>query len=170
MTNSILITSFAPWLPHHAGNASDDLLVRFLAASETRYRTLRHLPVDHVLAPLKVIDAVDRFRPRVTVCCGMAEERAVLSAESQAAMDGVVRRTDIDLAALTAGLAVTEISHDAGDFVCNTLYYRCLEHLQKIGGDHHCLFLHVPVLTGENAPALLEDFRTIIGRLAAVRS
>ncbi len=166
MKRDLLLTSFAPWLPHQASNASDDLLLRFIAAATETCRTLRHLPVDHVLAPLRAIDAIDRFKPRVTVCCGMAEERTRLSVESQAVMDGRSRKTGLDLAALTAGLTITEISNDAGDFVCNTLYYRCLEHLEKMRGGHHCLFIHVPVLTAENTQPLLEDFTAIIDRLA----
>lgn len=161
----ILITSFATWLPHQASNASDDLLLHFLETSGKHYTLLRHLPVDHVLAPLQLIDAVDRLHPRMVVCCGMAEERTGLSAESQAVMDGTVLRTGLDLQALTKGLEATSISNDAGDFVCNTLYFRCLEHRPKAALPYECLFIHVPVLTAENTPPLLKAFRTILERL-----
>lgn len=167
MRHAILITSFATWLPHQRSNASDDLLLRFLAASADTYHTLRHLPVDHVLAPMQLIDAVDRLDPAVVVCCGMAEEREPLCVEAQADMDGVVKTTDVDLIALTEGLPMTQISYDAGDFVCNTLYYRCLEHLEKSGGGHHCVFVHVPVLTEENTERIVEAFTAVIDRLAA---
>ena len=169
MPDDILITSFAPWKPQQRSNASDDLLARFIETEGDRCRYLRRLPVDGLLSPRLVLEAVERFHPRLLLCCGMAEGRSRLSLETQAVLDGKVLRTDIDTAALTAGLRATEISRDAGNFVCNTLYYRCLEYLQKIGGDHHCLFLHVPVLSAENTPALLEDFRTIVRRLAALR-
>lgn len=168
MKRDMLITSFTTWLPHQVSNASDDLLLRFLANADATCPTLRHLPVDHVLAPLQVIDAVDRLRPRLIVCCGMAEERERLNVESQAVMDGNVQKTDIDLGKLTADLRMTEISNDAGDFVCNTLYFRCLEHLRNLQGEHHCLFVHVPLLTPENEKALTEDFTEIIKRLAAL--
>lgn len=165
MQPDILITSFATWLPHQSSNASDDLLIRFLAASDSSYHTLRHLPVDHVLAPLKVIDAIDRLMPKTIICCGMAEERAMLNVEAQAVMDGRVQKTTLDLIRLTGGLEMTAISDDAGDFVCNTLYYRCLEHVEKVQRGHQCLFVHVPVLTEDNTKPILEDFKTIISRL-----
>jgi len=167
MPGGLLITTFATWKPQQASNASDDLLQRFLDENGDACRSLRHLPVDPLLAPRMVLDAFDTLRPRVLVCCGMAEGRTRLGVEAQASLHGNVLQTDIDLAALTAGLPMTEISRDAGDFVCNTLYYRCLEHLQNVPEPHRCLFIHVPVLTEENAPGLTADFTRIIARLAA---
>jgi len=168
MNKPILISTFAPWLPHQRSNASDDLLQRFLEEKGEECLYLRQLPVDPLLAPRLVLETFERSRPRFLVCCGMAETRSRLSLESQAVLEGNALKTDLDLAGLTAGLERSEISHDAGQFVCNTLYYRCLEHLRNAGGDHHVLFIHVPVLTPENVQPLTNDFTQIIARLAAL--
>ena len=167
MKKEMLITSFTTWEPHQRSNAADDLLARFIEERGDLYHYLRHLPVDFTLAPERVLEAFEALRPRVLVCCGMAEKRDRLGVESQAVKDDAALRTDIDLLRLTEGLLMTEISHDAGRFVCNALYYDVLEHLRGRGG-HHCLFVHVPLLTQQNAQALTEDFKTIIDRLAAL--
>jgi pyroglutamyl-peptidase len=169
MTNDdILITSFTTWKPHHASNAADDLLQRFIDEKGDACRYLRKIEVDFALAPQRVLEAIDALQPRVVVCCGMAEERTHLNVESQAVLDEKTLETGIDLARLTEGLSMTRISDDAGRFVCNTLYYRTLEHLQNRERDRHALFVHVPLLSDANAPALTEDFTTIIERLAAL--
>lgn len=168
MNGKILITSFTTWEPHQRSNAADDLLQRFIDEKGDEHHYLRHLPVDFTLAPRHVIETFEALRPRVLVCCGMAEDRTRLGAESQAVLDGRSLKTGIDLFGLTEDLPMTEISHDAGRFVCNTLYYRSLEHLEALDQKHHCLFLHVPVLTEENAHALTQDFVRIVERLAAL--
>jgi pyroglutamyl-peptidase len=164
----MLITSFTTWKPHHASNAADDLLQRCIEEKETSFHHLRKIPVDFETAPRHVLERFDALLPRVLVCCGMAEERSRLNVESRAVLEERTLRTGIDLERLTTGLPMTEISHDAGGFVCNTLYYRALEHLQAREREHHCLFIHVPVLTEENTPALTEDFKAIIERLALI--
>jgi pyroglutamyl-peptidase len=168
MKREILITSFTTWEPHQKSNAADDLLQRFIEEKGDVHHYLRHLPVDFTLAPRRVIETFEELRPRVLVCCGMAEERTRLGVESQAVLDERSLKTAIDLVALTEDLRMTDISHDTGRFVCNTLYYRSLEHLGAQESEHHCLFIHVPVLTEENARPLTEDFVRIIARLAAL--
>jgi pyroglutamyl-peptidase len=168
MNREILITSFTTWEPHQPSNAADDLLQRFIEEKGDRHHYLRHLPVDFTLAPRRVIETFEEIRPRVLVCCGMAEERTRLNVESRAVLDERSLETGIDLVRLTEDLAMTDISHDTGRFVCNTLYYRSLEHLNAQESEHHCLFIHVPVLTEENAKALTQDFVRIIARLAAL--
>lgn len=166
MKNDLLITSFSTWKPHHTSNAADDLLQRFIDEMGDVFHFLRKIPVDFALAPSRVLEKFDELRPRVLVCCGMAEDRTRLNIESQAILDDTILRTGIDLTQLTADLQMTEISHDAGRFVCNTLYYRALEYLHTQKLEHHCLFIHVPVLTDQNSSALMDDFAAIIKRLA----
>jgi pyroglutamyl-peptidase len=167
MAKAILITTFAPWLPHHTSNASDDLLQHFIDAGGDACDYLRHLPVDPVTAPRMVLDAFERLRPKVLLCCGMAETRSRLELETQAVLEGNVLHSDLNLSRLADGLALTALSDDAGDFVCNTLYYRCLERVQGTAGAHHCLFVHVPVLTAGNTALLTQSFTAIIDRLTA---
>ncbi len=165
MSNSILITSFSIWELHHTTNSSDDLLHLLLDKELDSFHHLRSIPVDFELAPEHVLTRFDKLKPRVLICCGMAEERTKLHIESSAVLDEQLLQTSLDLEALTVDLSMTEISHDAGRFVCNTLYYKTLEHLSLQEEDHHCVFIHVPILTEENTSQLLADFISIIERL-----
>jgi pyroglutamyl-peptidase len=76
--------------------------------------------------------------------------------------------TSVDLVKLVTGLAVTEISHDAGKFVCEGLYYEVLKSLDQ--RNIPCIFVHVPVLTPDNLPNILADFQLIIQRVANIYS
>jgi len=170
MFDSILISTFDTWETHHISNASDDLLKLFLEGEAHSLDVLRGIPVDFELAPRKVLQAVDRLKPRALICCGMAEERSRLNVESTAVLGEELLQTSLDLKMLTAGLPMTEISHDAGRFVCNTLYYKTLEYLSGREEECHCIFIHVPLLTEANRDQLLADFTTIIERLHYVVS
>jgi len=168
MKKNILITTFAKWDPHQFSDSADDLVQHFIDTQCDQCHYFRHLPIDFTLALDLVVEAFETILPRVLVCCGMDEERDRLCVESQAVMGGKVQRTEIDLEELTKGLAMTEISHDAGECINNALYFSALEHLETLDGRHHCLFIHVPMLTDANTQALKEDFRTLIARLAAL--
>lgn len=163
MSKTVLLTSFKTWLPHQRSNSSDDLLQALLKTHPpSRLHFLRQLPVDFDLAPQQTIDRVNQLQPDRVVCCGMAEGRTKLSVEFQAVADEVLHpKTDLDL--LVAGLPHTEISRDAGRFVCNWLYYAMLKHFQ--GTEQDCLFVHVPVLTAENLPTIAADFCCIVDRI-----
>lgn len=169
MQNRILLTSFTTWKPHHTSNAADDLLAHISGDVSRSVHFLRGLPVDFARAPLQVLARFDELKPDVLVCCGMAEERHKLNVESQAVVDDVTTRTELDLEHLTRRLAMTEISHDAGDFVCNTLYFEMLNHLKMQQRQHHCLFAHVPVLGTHNVHGIKRDFLTLLQRLAEVQ-
>lgn len=166
----MLITSFAPWRRHHASNASDDLLQQVIDNTPRRFDHLRRIPVDFDLSVRCVLERFDELKPEVLICCGMAEERSRLNVEARAVLDENILYTSVDLERLTAGLPMTEISHDPGRFVCNTLYYRALEHVYAQAGRHHCVFVHVPALTAQNRAGLAEDFATMIERLSIVSS
>lgn len=170
MDKKILITTFDTWKAHHTTNASDDLLHLMLEKEMEHFHHLRRIPVDFELSPAHVLEHFEKLKPMILVCCGMAEERSKLNVESRGVRDGHILRTRIDLEKLTRGLPMTEISHDAGNFVCNRLYYSMLKHFETLEGEHHCLFIHVPVLTEENTDALASDFEHIILRLAEMVS
>jgi len=170
MTDSILITSFSTWESHHITNSSDDLLHLLSEKELGEFNFLRNLPVDFELAPQHVLARLDELKPKVLICCGMAEERTKLHVESRAVLDKQILKTGLDLEMLTADLPMTEVSHDAGQFVCNTLYFKTLKHLSMQEEDYHCVFIHVPLLTEENRGQLLADFISIIERLSHVVS
>ena len=168
MNNTLLITSFSTWKLHHITNSSDDLLHLLSEKELGPFNFLRKLPVEFELAPQHVLAKFNELRPKVLICCGMAEERTKLNIESRAVLDEQILQTSVDLDKLTADLLMTEISHDAGEFVCNTLYYKMLEHLSSQEENHHSIFVHVPIITEENKSLLVADFISIIERLSVM--
>jgi len=167
MNKKILLTSFQTWLPHQKSNASDDLL-ELVAKQQfsTSLTFLRQLPVDVSAAASRVISKIEELQPKAIICCGMAECRQILTVESCACGEALDYKTSVDLEKLVAGLSVTEISHDAGKFVCEGLYYEVLKYL-SCQLNIPCIFVHVPLLTAENLPSILADFLVIIERIAS---
>lgn len=161
----ILLTSFTTWMEHQRSNASDDLLQAILDRNRfhSNCHFLRQIPVDFELAPQQTIAEINKLQPDVTICCGMAESRQYLSLESNGRFQSEILRSRLDLKHLMESTIATEISHDAGNFVCNYLYYCVLKHLEN--HDRHCIFVHVPVLTTENTELIVQDFLSILDRI-----
>ena len=162
----ILITSFRPWKAHQGINTSDVLLANVTAKLPTNAISLRWLPVNFDLAPMRVINHIFQYRPKVVICCGMAEKRKTLTVEQWGTFEDERLKTQIDLQTLVDHTIHTHISDDAGDFVCNRLYYRVLRHLEH----QRCaaLFIHVPLITSANQRVVEFDFLKIVGHLNAV--
>ncbi|MGV0025691.1 pyroglutamyl-peptidase I family protein [Phormidesmis priestleyi] len=175
--NCNLITSFTTWKAHHRSNSSDDLLgaislryPRGVAASHLAdFNTyfLRKVAVDFQLAPRQVLSMVDLLTPEIVICCGMAENRNSLTIESNGKFQTETIETAIDLDHLIKGTNAIQISHDAGNFVCNHLYYSVLKRLKNGNLKSQCIFVHVPVLNDQNLETIVEDFLTLIDRLNA---
>ena len=167
---SVLLTSFQTWMAEQSSNSSDDLLIEIqkLAPQEYRAHFLRQLPVDFEIAPQRVIAAIASIKPDIIMCCGMAAARTQLTVESQAVIEGHVLQTSVALDALIEGLTCTLISYDAGQFVCNRVYYDLLKHSGDRRLNSHCIFLHVPVLTSANQIAIVADTQVMLNRLARV--
>ena len=109
----------------------------------------------------KVIAKIEHIQPDVIVCCGMAEKRSKPALESNASCQNDCLYTSIDLAKLTEELTITEISHDAGKFVCEGLYYQILRYIQSKDMMTYCLFAHIPLLKHSDLNLILEDFNHI---------
>lgn len=167
MANKILLTSFDTWLPHQKSNSSDDLLneISNLTFTLPSLTFLRKLPVDVNLASCCVIAKTDELQPDTIICCGMAECRTQLTVESHASCGDSLLKTPVDLKQLVAGTTGIEISHDAGKFVCEGLYYSVLQYLRERHLNTNCIFVHVPILTQDNLAGVVADFLLIIRRL-----
>ncbi|NET43832.1 peptidase C15 [Okeania sp. SIO2B3] len=164
MKIKVLLTSFDIWKYHQKSNSSDDLLDLIFVQNFNDYSLsfLRKLPVNAQLATKIVIDKIEEIKPDFIVCCGMAEKRKILTIESQASCGEMVMKTSIDLAELVVGLDMTEISHDAGKFVCEYLYYSVLKYLELSYLRSKCIFVHVPILTEYNRDIIVEDFMKVV--------
>ena len=161
MKPKILLTSFDTWLPHQKSNSSDDILMKIQKLDYSRYVSLsflRNLPVNIELASQKVIEKIEHIQPNVVMCCGMAEKRDKLTVESNAVCDSECLYTRVDLTELTKKLMVTNISHDAGKFVCEGLYYRVLKYMRSQRQNIDCIFIHVPLLENQRSSSILRDF------------
>ncbi|MEG4573566.1 peptidase C15 [Microcoleus sp. N3A4] len=167
MTAKILLTSFDTWLPHQQSNSSDDLLAKIsqIKSLPDSLTFLRKLPVDFQLAPNLAIAQINQIQPDTIICCGMAESRQKLTVESCACCDSDILKTAVNLEPLVADLAATEISHEAGKFVCESLYYAVLKHICDSQTAAQCIFVHVPILTTENTDKIVADFVLIMHRL-----
>ena len=165
-TAPILITSFRPWQEHQRINTSDSLLEQVATRLPANALTLRSLPVNFDFAPMRVIAHIVQYRPKVVVCCGMAETRETLTVEQWGTYKDRQLATPIDLQMLTQQTIHTRISHDAGNFVCNRLYYRVLRHLEHRSSV--ALFIHVPLITPANRAVIEFDFLKIIEHLNGV--
>ena len=167
MNRKILLTSFDTWLPHHKSNSSDDLLIEIAKFNSLSYSLtfLRRLPVDISLASHRVLTHIHELQPDGIICCGMAENRRQITVESNANLGGYSIKTSVNLERLIAGLTHTKISHDAGKFVCEGLYYYVLKELRDRSLNIPCIFVHVPLLTHDNSPKTIADFTLIIQKL-----
>lgn len=160
--SNILLTSFTTWLPHQPSNSSDDLLAELSEFEQTLPLTfLRRLPVDIERASRILIDKIQEVNPNIIICCGMAECRTVLSIESNACDGNTVLKTNVDLDKLLEGNTI-QISHDAGKFVCEGLYYNVLKYISDKQLNIKCIFVHVPVLSENNRDTIREDFKLIL--------
>lgn len=166
----ILLTSFTTWKSHQRSNSSDDLLQEVIDRQlfEPHWHFLRRIPVNFQLAPETVMTAIRALEPEITICCGMAENRQKLSLESNGKHEGEVLKTELALERLLEGTISTEISHDAGDFVCNHLYYSVLKHFEQTQYRRQCLFLHIPVLTTDNLECMIHDFSKVIQQMQKI--
>lgn len=168
MPSPLLLTSFQTWLPHHASNASDDLLALVCDRPPfNRHNYLRHLPVDTALASQQVCTQIDQFQPSGVICCGMAESRLHLTLEAQARQPNGQQQysTSLPLSEIVAKLPHTAISYDAGQFVCEGLYFHVLKHLTAANLSCWALFVHVPCLTPENTEEVVQDFSILLQQL-----
>ena len=166
MTSPLLITSFRPWKAHQPINSSDILLERVATKLPQNTIALRWLPVNFDLAPIQVINHIVHYRPKVVICCGMAETRKTLTVEQWGTYQEKRLATPIHLQTLINNTIDTHISQDAGDFVCNRLYYRVLHHLKQQSS--MALFVHVPLITPANQPIIEFDFLKIVDHLNSV--
>lgn len=130
------------------------------------------LPTAFVRGASALLDALDRYRPVLTLCVGQAGGRSHLSLERVAinTIDARIADNDgarpIDIpcvagapaayfstlpikamrAALDAAHIPVEVSNTAGTFVCNHVFYVLMHALASDGGRARGGFVHVPYL------------------------
>ncbi len=173
----VLITSFRTWRVHQRSNSSHDLVADLHTSGRLPADSvwLSQVPVSFAIAPIQVITEVARLRPRVVICCGMAENRPLLSIERQAkvprqSLPTAVLKTSAKVSALLRGTVLSEISDDAGNYVCNHLYYSVLKFIDQVNWPTVAIFIHVPLLNLANKKLILDDFVAIATQLSKSES
>lgn len=164
MPRKLLLTSFQTWLPHQKSNSSDDLLesIQKQQLGLNSLFFLRKLPVNIELATQETIAKIKAVQPQSIICCGMAESREQLTIESNAVRGENCIFTSVDLNQLPLCLAQTKVSHNAGKFVCEGLYYQILQYTQTKNLYMSCLFVHIPLLNSKNRHIIEQDFIAVI--------
>lgn len=76
--------------------------------------------------------------------------------------NSILIKTSVNLDTLLEKTLATQISHDAGKFVCEGLYYEILNHLRQSNCNSPCIFVHVPLLTPNNSHSIVADFQRIV--------
>jgi len=176
MTDPILLTGFAPF-DVEAINPSWEAARRLAGEDIEGHRVVAvQLPVtfEHSLPPLR--KAIADVRPGLVLCLGQAGGRSRISLERVAINLQDARIPDNDgarpidcavepggpaayfsnlplkamLAALTEAGIPAEISHSAGTFVCNHVFYGLMHELRACPGLRGG-FVHVPYLPAQAA-------------------
>jgi pyroglutamyl-peptidase len=162
-----LMTSFDIWEAHHCSNSSDDLLSEMETRGKLDNTThlLRKIAVDFRLAPQAVIAQMQELEPDVVVCCGMAETRSHLTIESCGTYQNHVLQTSLNLDRIVRSLQFTTISHDAGEFVCNHLYYSILKYIKDHQLPTQAVFVHVPLLSDATLELVVNDFSILLWQM-----
>lgn len=75
-------------------------------------------------------------------------------------------RTSADINALMADTVLSEVSEDAGTYVCNHLYYNVLDLADRVSWTMMGVFIHIPIVTFSNRDFLVRDFALIVDRIA----
>jgi pyroglutamyl-peptidase len=134
---------------------------------------VRMLPCAYDACVAEFIAAFERLRPEAVLMTGQAASRAVISVESiarnrarasapdnrgvvrsevasegPAELEATARALDVAHAIREAGLPV-RVSTNAGDYVCNHLFYSALRYLRERALATPAVFVHLPATPGQ---------------------
>lgn len=160
----VLITTFRPWRAHQRQNSSEELVRKIRPQLPADCRWMTSVPVNFETAAAQVIAELHQLMPRAVICCGMAEKRAHLSIECCARYSTQTLFTPVDAEQLLTETWLSELSFDAGRYVCNHLYYEVLKAICDRNLPIKAIFLHIPPLTPQNTPLLAHDFCQILNQ------
>ena len=169
---SVFLTGFGPF-PGVLHNATAELVPRLAAAARERWPSLHVLaevlPTEWRGAPARVGDVLKSHRPMLALHFGAAKEaqgfeieckgrnRCRLAPDNAGVVPSVGRLFDEGADCHVSNLPVERIvarlkgiglparaSEDAGGYVCNSLFYHSLRHVEAAGAGIQAGFVHVP--------------------------
>ena len=174
MLTRLLVTGFGPF--HAVETNSSELVVRelpnILGEKQGFCLRTRIFPVIYETASEEILQTIRTTNPDVLIMIGVSEsanklqlERVARNLDCSETFDNqsVLRKNQRILNdgpdqyltalplneyadALTEAGIPTQVSEDAGGFLCNHYYYRACHHLAVVQVDCNCLFVHVPSL------------------------
>lgn len=191
---TVLVTGFEPFAGA-ADNPSGDAVRRLARDWDGPERLVTEvLPVTFADAAARVCALIDEHDPVAVVAVGLAEGRAELTPERVAVNLADARIPDnagaqpVDepvvaggpaaylttapvkhaVAALLAAGLPAAVSHTAGTFVCNHVFYAALHHLATTGRAHvPATFVHVPAATVVAVPDQARALDLVVRTLLA---
>jgi len=173
-SNIVLVTAFEPF----GGEAVNASLEAAKGLDGRRCGdavvAVRTLPCAYDLCVADLVAACERLRPSAVLMSGQAARRGVLCVERCArnrvsasrrdsrgalgspALGPDMLETTADAAAVaravrTAGVAA-RVSADAGDYVCNHLYFEALRRLGRTSPTVPAIFIHLPATPAQSPP------------------
>ncbi len=191
----ILITGFGPFpgQPHNPSAALVRTLARHFKKAARADADFRFcvLKTEYGAGMDRLAREMERFKPDVVICFGVAAgskeirlERTARNRQSATKpdaagvlpQDAVISRYGPGTLPSTLPLAAIEhalkeqgipahLSDDAGDYLCNHVFYRVMTRAQERGGPERAGFVHIPVPDGPDTPSrrkLAEAGRIIV--------
>lgn len=161
---SILFTTFSTWEKEQLQNSSDLFIPQFFSFAGTLFDRVdycRHLPVKINNAKKIVYEQLEKNVPDLIVLSGMAESREFVFAEKLARKKDKVCESTLQLNEAIEGTDI-RISDNAGQFVCENLYYNVLNYCKKNKLKSKCVFIHVPLLSKDVNNTFNEDFKKFL--------
>ncbi|MEZ5926842.1 MAG: pyroglutamyl-peptidase I [Hyphomicrobiaceae bacterium] len=169
---TLLLTAFGPF-PGVPSNQSKHLVARLAALARQRWSRLHVatllLPTEWVRAPLLIEVALDRWQPDVALHFGVSGAASGFDVEwlaenrSRPLRDACGRLPELPHLDPEAGRHMTgrrpahqihrhlrqnghscRLSHDAGRYLCNAVYYHSLRHARLHAPDRMVAFVHIP--------------------------
>ena len=86
--------------------------------------------------------------------------------ESTTAKPVSILQTTMDIEYLMADTLLSEVSEDAGTYVCNFLYYDLLDLVCRVNWEMAGVFIHIPIFNPDSQAILLQDFLKIVNKIS----
>lgn len=166
MSKDILLTGFKPF-GAHAVNSSWEA-VKIVGARHPDRIHIAELAVDHVPAYEEMTELLRELSPRICLATGLAVgetirmEREARKHEALSHVEGPPLHKGVwDYEDMEARLKAVDprvvTSRNCGQYICETVYWTCMNFREQEGAPELATFLHVPPLSEEFPAEHLAD-------------
>jgi len=96
----------------------------------------------------EIVKAIIQQKPKYILTFGQKSNTDILYIETTGCRNGIILDTDFNVEALVQSLKAAKISYclsnNAGNYLCNHVYYSGLDFLKQHSLDTKMIFIHVP--------------------------